>query len=114
MNAQAEAGAKPVRQRKRREKRAPVDDLPVRIGGMDYVHTASTPSRMLGFDQSLIWVCVAMLAWGVVMVYSASIALSDSPRFAHYSPTFFAVRHAMWVFLACVAAVLAFQIRMDW
>ncbi|MFV0679316.1 putative lipid II flippase FtsW [Ottowia sp.] len=105
---------KTPKRRKRREARAPVDDLPVRIGGTEYVRTTSTPSRMLGFDQALVWVCVVLLAWGLVMVYSASIALSDNPRFARYSPTYFAVRHAMWVGLACLAGLVAFQIRMDW
>jgi cell division protein FtsW len=33
-----------------------------------------------GFDQPLLWVTVALLAWGLVMVYSASIAMPDNPR----------------------------------
>ena len=53
------AGKKPRKPRSRQR----VDDLPVRIGGMEYARTASTPSRLLGFDQALIWVCVALLAW---------------------------------------------------
>ncbi|MFT3779412.1 MAG: putative lipid II flippase FtsW [Ottowia sp.] len=110
MSAANLAANKPAR--KRRSPRA--DDLPVRIGGLEYARTASTPSRVLGFDQSLIWVCVALLAWGLVMVYSASIALPDNPRFARYSPTFFAFRHALWIGLSFVAALLAFQVRMDW
>jgi len=110
MNAANPTANKPAR--KRRNQRA--DDLPVRIGGLEYARTASTPSRVLGFDQSLIWVCVALLAWGLVMVYSASIALPDNPRFARYSPTFFAFRHALWIGLSFVAALLAFQVRMDW
>ena len=112
MSAAADTAGKPARSRKRREKR--VDDLPVRIGGLEYARTASTPSRVLGFDQSLIWVCVALLAWGLVMVYSASIALPDNPRFARYTPGYFALRHALWIGLSFVAALLAFQVRMDW
>ncbi|MCA0326134.1 MAG: FtsW/RodA/SpoVE family cell cycle protein, partial [Proteobacteria bacterium] len=100
--------------RKRRAARAPVDDLPVRISGMEYARTASTPTRVVGFDQALIWACVALLAWGLVMVYSASIALPDNPRFARYSPHFFAVRHGMWIFLSFVAALVVFQVPMGW
>ncbi|MCL1960942.1 MAG: putative lipid II flippase FtsW [Desulfovibrionaceae bacterium] len=103
---------KPARNRKRRDKR--VDELPVRIGGLEYARTASTPSRMLGFDQSLIWVCVALLAWGLVMVYSASIALPDNPRSAQHASYFYAMRHALWIGLSCLVALLAFQVRMDW
>ena len=111
MSAVMDGAAKP-RSRKRRNQ--PADDLPVRIGGLEYARTASTPSRVLGFDQSLIWVCVALLAWGLVMVYSASIALPDNPRFARYSPHFFAMRHALWIGLSFMVALLAFQVRMDW
>ena len=104
------AGKKPRKPRSRQR----VDDLPVRIGGMEYARTASTPSRLLGFDQALIWVCVALLAWGLVMVYSASIALPDNPRFERYSPNHFAMRHAFWILLSFVAALITFQVRMDW
>ena len=115
MNAATQAlpksGKKP---RAARGARQPVDELPVRIGGMEYARTASTPTRLLGFDQALIWVCVALLAWGLVMVYSASIALPDNPRFGRYSPNFFVTRHALWIFLSFIAALLAFQVPMAW
>ena len=115
MNAATQAlpksGKKP---RAVRGARQPVDELPVRIGGMEYARTASTPTRLLGFDQALIWVCVALLAWGLVMVYSASIALPDNPRFGRYSPNFFVTRHALWIFLSFIAALLAFQVPMAW
>ena len=45
------------------------------------------PVRLQGFDQQLIWVVVALLALGLVMVYSASVALPDNPKFARYAPT---------------------------
>ena len=38
------------------------DVLPVRIGGTEYRQTAATPARMVGFDQALLWVVVALLA----------------------------------------------------
>jgi cell division protein FtsW len=42
-----------------------------------------------------------------VMVYSATIALPDSPRFANYTPTFFFQRHLISIVMAvCVAAVV--------
>ena len=54
--------------------------LPVRAGGTEYRQTTATPASVLGFDEALLWVVVALLAWGLVMVYSASIALPDNPR----------------------------------
>ena len=100
--------------KRRRADPAREAELPVRISGSEFARTTSTPSRVLGFDQALIWVCVALLAFGIVMVYSASIALPDNPRFARYSPYHFVGRHAMWIALSLLAALVAFQVRMDW
>ncbi len=88
--------------------------LPVRLGGGDVAQTKATPMRVLGFDQALLWVTFALLAWGMVMVYSASIALPDNPRFARagYGPAYFLTRHILFICIAFVAALLAFQIPM--
>ena len=86
--------------------------LPVRAGGMEYRRTTATPASVLGLDQALIWVVVALLAWGLVMVYSASIAMPDNPRFGKIAPMHFLLRHAMALAMAFVAALLAFQVSM--
>jgi len=88
------------------------DRLPVRIGGMEYRQTSATPARGLGFDQTLLGGVVALLAWGVVMVYSASIALPDNPRFGKIAPLHFLLRHLMALVMAFVAALLTFQVPM--
>ena len=90
-----------------------VDVLPVRVGGMEYRRTTATPASVLGLDQALIWVVVALLAWGLVMVYSASIAMADNPRFGKILPYHFALRHAISLGVGFVAALLAFQIPME-
>ena len=86
------------------------DRLPVRLGGTRRTGMSAAPMRLAGFDQVLVWVTVALLAWGLVMVYSASIAMPDNPRFARYSNTHFLIRHAMWLAISFVAALIAFQI----
>lgn len=86
--------------------------LPVRAGGMEYRRTTRTPASVLGLDQALLWVLVALLGWGVVMVYSASIAMPDNPRFGKISANHFLVRHVMALAMAFIAALLAFQISM--
>ncbi|BEU95138.1 putative lipid II flippase FtsW [Acidovorax sp. DW039] len=88
------------------------DVLPVRVGGTEYRQSSTTPASVLGFDQALMWVVVALLAWGLVMVYSASIALPDNPRFANYAPTHFLTRHMMYLVFGFVAALLSFQVPM--
>ena len=89
------------------------DVLPVRVGGTDYrPRASSTPASVLGFDQVLLWVVVALLAWGLVMVYSASIAMPDNPRFGKIAHTHFLVRHSVALAIGFIAALLAFQIPM--
>jgi cell division protein FtsW len=90
---------------------APVSDvLPVRLGATRLSATGSAPTRAQGFDQPLVWVSVALLLWGLVMVYSASIALPENPRFSKYTPTYFLLRHAMWLMIAIATALLAYQV----
>ena len=88
------------------------DVLPVRVGGTEYRQTTATPASVLGFDQALLWAVVALLSWGLVMVYSASIALPGNPRFSNYAPTHFLTRHAFYLVMGFVAALLAFQVPM--
>ena len=71
------------------------------------------PGRAPGLDQSLIWVTVALLVWGLVMVYSASIAMPENPKFSRYTHTHFLLRHVISVAVAFVAALIAFQIPVE-
>ena len=80
------------------------DGLPVRLSNRTYAGTRNVAVRELGFDQPLLWVVVALLAWGLVMVYSASIALPDNPRFANYAHTHFVMRHAISMVIGLVAS----------
>jgi len=86
------------------------DVLPVRLGATRRAATGSAPTQAMGFDQALIWVTIALLAWGMVMVYSASISMPDNPRFAKYTHTYFLTRHLMWLVMSFVAALIAFQV----
>ena len=86
------------------------DALPVRLGGQGSFSTAAQPVRVRGFDQPLVWVVVTLLLWGLVMVYSASIAMPDNPRFSNYAHTHFLMRHAISLAIAFVAALIAFQV----
>jgi cell division protein FtsW len=69
----------------------------------------NVPSRIANIDQALIWVTVALLAWGLVMVYSASIAMPENPKFSRYTPTHFLTRHLISIVVAFVVALIAFQ-----
>jgi len=84
--------------------------LPVRTASSEFVRVKPLAVREMGFDQALVWVVVALMAWSLVMVYSASVALPDNPRFARYASTHFLWRHAFSIAMGSVAALLAFQV----
>jgi cell division protein FtsW len=44
------------------------------------------------------------------MVYSASIAMPDNPKFARYAHTYFLTRHAFFMVISFVAALITFQV----
>ena len=84
--------------------------VPVR----DWINVSSgQPARLLGFDQALVWMMVALVTLGAVMVYSASVALPDNPKFALYTSTHFLSRHLLSISIAGVAAIVAVQVPMS-
>jgi len=83
-----------------------------RLGGLASVVNGVRPgrSRMLDYDHSLLWVVIALLGLGVVMVYSASIAMPDSPKYASYHSYAFLLRHVISLVLGAIAAFITFRI----
>ncbi|MBB2915659.1 putative lipid II flippase FtsW [Cupriavidus alkaliphilus] len=69
-----------------------------------------TRSRMMEYDQPMLWVSIVLLALGLVMVYSASIALPDSPRYANYRESHFLLRHAFALGIGLSVGLAAFQV----
>ena len=86
------------------------DALPVRLGAQRRARPQANEVGLSGFDQALVWVTVALLMWGLVMVYSASVAMPDNPKFARYAHSHFLMRHLLSLAVAFLAALLAFQI----
>ena len=81
--------------------------VPVR----DWVSTsAGRPTQLQGFDITLVWVVLALMAFGLLMVYSASIALPDNPRFSKYLPTHFLTRHMVAIGFGLTAGLITVQI----
>ncbi len=102
--AKTAAGTKTAAERGRR---AVAEAIPVR----EWISIEpGQPARLLGFDRTLVAIVVALLALGLVMVYSASVALPDNPKFARYTPTYFLSRHCLFVAISVMAALVAVQV----
>ena len=79
---------------------------------MTVTHTTAFGSRAVPaqYDRALIQVIVLLLAVGLVMVYSASIAIAEASRSAGNNPAYYLTRHALFVGISVVAGTLVFQI----
>ena len=75
------------------------------------IAAAPRESRVLtSYDATLAWSALILLALGLVMVYSSSIATAEALAYTGYRPWYFLVRHAAFVAIGLVAALFAFQI----
>jgi cell division protein FtsW len=70
-------------------------------------------SRMMEYDQPLIWVVLLLMLFGMVMVYSASVALPDSPKYAAYSNYHFLTRQAIFIVISLVASAVVFRVPIE-
>jgi len=71
---------------------------------------AKSRAPIAEFDQGLVWTTVLLVGLGLVMVYSASIAIAESSRATGFQPTYYLMRHGLFVVAGVMAAVVAFQI----
>ncbi len=66
------------------------------------------------YDQGLLWVVLILLGLGLVMVYSASIAIAESEKVVSYNSTYYLVRQAIFLVVSLTAAFVAFNIPVTW
>ena len=62
------------------------------------------------FDELLIWVLAGLLALGLVMVYSSSIATAEASKYTGFQPTYYLLRHGAFICAGLIAGLFAFQI----
>lgn len=66
------------------------------------------------YDQGLLWTVLVLLGLGLVMVYSASIAIAESEKAVGYNSTYYLVRQAIFLVVSVSAAFVAFNIPIAW
>jgi cell division protein FtsW len=83
--------------------------LPFGLGGpRNGTRTAGAPAPE--YDRSLAWAALLLVAMGLVMVYSASIATAEASRYAGNNPAYFLLRHGVFLALALSAATPVFLV----
>lgn len=91
--------------------------IPAAAGGMglnsrSFGVDKTKPNAAQEVDSVLIWSTLILLFTGLIMVYSATVALPDSSKYASYEPTHFLLRHSVSLVVAMIAAFMVFQVPM--
>lgn len=70
-------------------------------------HARRVPSEV---DLTLLWSGLFLLLLGMVMVYSASIAIAEAGKHTGNHPAYYLVRHGIFLAIGLVGAAMAFQV----
>jgi cell division protein FtsW len=77
-----------------------------------YYTAAGARAEPPEYDRVVVWISISLLALGLVMVYSASIAIAEGSRGTGFQPAYFLIRHALFLAVAVALATAAFQVPM--
>jgi cell division protein FtsW len=66
--------------------------------------------RDSSLDPALLWSAVLLAAVGLVMVYSASIAMAEAERFTGFRPGYFLVRHSVYMAVGLAVGFALFRV----
>ena len=83
-----------------------------RTGGSGINAVRPGRTRMLNYDPSLVVAIAGLLLFGMVMVFSASVALADGPRFTSTGRHYFLIRHVAFMACGLIAGGLLFTLSM--
>ena len=73
-----------------------------------YVFAQNAPAAE--YDRSLAWAALLLVAIGLVMVYSASIATAEASRFTGYNPAYYLIRDSVFLAVALPIATAVFLV----
>ena len=83
-----------------------------RVGTSIRPGTARVPQRGAAsgeFDVAMLWVIALLVAVGLLMVYSSSIASASESKFTRSSATYFLSRQCLFVFIGALLSLFVFE-----
>jgi cell division protein FtsW len=66
------------------------------------------------YDQMLLWVTLILLGLGLVMVYSASIAIAEADKATGHQSTYYLIRQTIFILIGLFAGAMTFQVPIAW
>ncbi len=79
---------------------------------MIYQANSARPRVMYDFDQVLIWSVLLLLSIGLIMIYSASIAIAEA-QFGVDRAHYYLLRHSSFLVVGFVLGLIVFQVPMQ-
>ncbi len=79
---------------------------------MAYASHNQKPRVMNDFDHALVWFTLLLLSIGLVMIYSASIAIAEA-QFGADRADHYLVRHSIYLMVGLILGFIAFQVPMQ-
>lgn len=76
------------------------------------LYAARAPQPRAELDFSLLWLALGLLALGLVMVYSASLAIAEAARYTGHNGEYYLLRQGLFITLGVGAGVAAFRVPM--
>src|SRR5574340_473242 len=76
------------------------------------LYAARAPKPSTELDFSLLWLAMGLLAIGLVMVYSASIAIAEAARYTHHNGEYYLLRQGMFIILGIGVGMAVFRVPM--
>lgn len=80
------------------------------FGGNEVSRRLSGANQVAELDGVLFWSAALLLLFGLVMVYSSSIAVAEGSRMTAHQPYYYLIRQAIFVLASLVASAIAFQV----
>ncbi len=71
-------------------------------------------AQLISYDQNLLWSMLFLLGLGLVMVFSASIAIADNSAVAQYNSHYYLIRQTIFIALGVMVAVMTFKVPISW
>jgi cell division protein FtsW len=75
---------------------------------------SSERANAASYDQMLLWITFILLGLGLVMVYSASIAIAEADKAVGHQSTYYLVRQSIFIVIGLAAGFVSFQIPVAW
>jgi len=83
------------------------------VNNMSGIVTLSRPIAVAEFDYAVVSIAGVLLGLGLLMVYSSSIAIAEGGRFTGNQPTYYLLRHGLFLFVGLAAGFICFQFPLN-